>query len=155
MANDVGSNSTLNGVIFNHNTAVVEAGGLYNYSNSTTLNDVSFFGNSASGSGYYFGGGGLFNSWASADLTNVVFSGNTAALELVAGYTISETTSTIMLHSAIILPQQVAGYNHYSSGLDIYNGILWEQSISSCNVSGAPTLDIVWFKEAGRSRHGP
>ncbi|MEJ5310787.1 MAG: hypothetical protein WHX52_13560, partial [Anaerolineae bacterium] len=80
MYNYTGS-PTLTNVTFSGNWALYRGGGMYNsQSSSPTLTNVTFSGNWSS-----LRGGGMYNWTSSPTLTNVTFSGNTAATEYGGG----------------------------------------------------------------------
>ena len=70
------SSPTLTNLTISGNAAIHAGGGLYNYSSSPTLTNVTISGNTASS----YNGGGLYNYSSSPTLTNVTISGNTAII---------------------------------------------------------------------------
>ena len=67
------SSPTLNNVTFSGNTASL-GGGMYNENSSPTLSNVTFSGNDA------WHGGGIYNKNSRPTLSNVTFNGNSAVL---------------------------------------------------------------------------
>ncbi|MCX6035825.1 MAG: right-handed parallel beta-helix repeat-containing protein [Chloroflexi bacterium] len=125
------SSPTLTNVTFSGNSAGQYGGGMYNHSGSPTLTNITFSGNSAT---YY--GGGMYNEGNSKPtLTNVTFSGNSATHYGHNGgggiyNDYSSPTLTNVTFSGNSAQSGGGIYNYYSSPA-IRNTILWGNTAST------------------------
>ncbi|MFA5873963.1 MAG: choice-of-anchor Q domain-containing protein [Anaerolineales bacterium] len=120
------SSPTLTNVTFSGNSAGQYGGGMYNYSGSPKLTNVTFSGNSAT---YY--GGGMYNEGNSKPtLTNVTFSGNSAQRGGGMRNENSNPTLTNVTFSGNSSNYGGGMYNYYSSPA-ILNTIFWGNTASS------------------------
>lgn len=119
------NSSTLENVTFSNNTAPDQGGGMVNYESNASLTNVTFSGNSVTS--LEGEGGGLFNYFSSPTLTNVTFTGNSATL--YGGAISSWENSTPTITNSILwgnTPDQISGLATvtYSDvqGSDVYPG---------------------------------
>jgi LPXTG-site transpeptidase (sortase) family protein len=106
------SNSTLNRVTFNGNTATRRGGGMLNEFSAPTLTNVTFSGNTStetSGTTTPWGGGGMMNIGADPVLNNVTFNGNnsvngsgTAGGDAMKNVTLTGNASTPVIENSIL-----------------------------------------------------
>ena len=155
------SNPTLNNVIFAGNSAA-SGGGMYNYSSSPNLSDVTFVGNTSSNNGGGMtnyqssnpslinvsfidntasSGGGMYNvSFSVPYLTNVTLSNNTASNFGGGIYNFSSTASlstvTFFSNNAGV---DGGGIYNDASGSEIINSILWGNTPNQ--IAGSATVN--------------
>ena len=122
------SSPTLTNVTFSSNSAGQYGGGMYNYSGSPKLTNVTFSDNSATSHG-----GGMYNEGNSKPtLTNVTFSGNSATFHGGGMYNDSSSpTLTNVTFSGNSAQRGGGMYNGYSSSPQIRNTILWGNTAPS------------------------
>jgi LPXTG-site transpeptidase (sortase) family protein len=106
------SNTTLNRVTFNGNTATRRGGGMLNEFSAPTLTNVTFSGNTStetSGTTTPWGGGGIMNIGADPVLNNVTFNGNnsvngsgTAGGDAMKNVTLTGNASTPVIENSIL-----------------------------------------------------
>jgi hypothetical protein len=109
-------------------------GGMYNYSSSPTLTNVSFTGNQAT-----LFGGGMFNNDSSSPLTNVSFTGNLAGSGggiSIFGGNVMVTKVRFTGNSAI-----VGGGMHIASGASTLTNVIFAGNLAS-NSGGGMYIDI-------------
>ncbi len=114
-------------------------GGLYNYSSSPTLTNLTISGNAAS-----HAGGGLYNYSSSPTLTNVTISGNTAGSYNGGGlynYSSSPTLTNVTISGNTAISGGGGIFNFNGSSPTITNTIFWGNKTGSStpttNVAGA------------------
>ena len=155
MYSDSNTSLTMTNVFFSNNSATGDfsfGGGLFNVSSSTTLTNVTFFGNFAS-----TGGGGMYNGGSRAPLTNVIFSGNSA---LESGGGIYNFRSSPMLINLTVCGNSAANgggiFNRESVSPTLINVTLSGNSASSAGGGmyndrvSSPTIEnsIFWENRA-------
>jgi poly(3-hydroxybutyrate) depolymerase len=109
-----GSNIVVNGQTVNRR----DGGGIYIYSSSPTLANLTISGNSAINDG-----GGIYNNYSSTTLTNIIISGNKASMGggIYSYYYSSPTLTNITISGNSASSSGGGIYNYYYSSLTLTN----------------------------------
>ena len=146
-----GGNADGIGTIYLGGTSISRdaGGGIYNYTSSPTLTNVTFSGNAAE-----YGGGGIYNHLASPTLTNVCISENSTdgygggicalfSSPILTNVNISGNTATLSgggmyndYSSPILTNIVISGNVAIESGGGMYNGISHITNITNVTISG-------------------
>jgi fibronectin-binding autotransporter adhesin len=129
--------STLTNVTVSANSASQNGGGLYNYTSTMSLTNVTVSGNSA------ISGGGLINYHGTASLTDTIVAGNTAGGD-VAGSPVSSTKSLIGGNPLL------ARLGYYGGSTQTMPLLPGSPAVGGGTATGAPTTDQRGVARTGR-----
>ncbi len=119
MYNNAVTSSTLSNLVFSGNSASGTGGGMDNHTSNPTLTNITFVGNLADA------GGAIFNWNANPTLTNITFKGNAATY---GGGIASHWSNLTLTNVTFSSNTGIDIYNDWSTSAEIRNSILWGNS---------------------------
>ncbi len=136
-------------------------GGMFNWTGSPTLDNITFYGNTAGKGAAYYGGGGMFNIYSSNPiLTNVTFIANTAG----SGGGMYNHDSDPTLNDVQFIDNKAidsGGMNNYSGSNPILNHVTFSGNRAQVNGGGManssnsnPILNKVFFIKNSAGDYG-